>query len=76
MKFGFYSFKFIRDILKVNAKNYASWQTVKGHEDSRTVLVESVLMPLQYPELFSGPMNTWKCVLFHGPPGNFDCDCQ
>lgn len=60
---------FFRDILRVNANNNVPWQNVKGHEATKSILIESVVMPLQYPELFSGIMKPWNCVLLHGPPG-------
>lgn len=64
-----------RDIVD-GCKLNAGWATVKGHAAAKEMLNESVLMPLQYPQLFGGGgggdklgLRPWKCILLHGPPG-------
>ncbi|XP_059621787.1 katanin p60 ATPase-containing subunit A-like 2 [Phlebotomus argentipes] len=57
-----------RDLI-VDSVN-VSWSDVFGARDAKEVLRESVILPLEYPELFrSGKTEPWKCVLLHGPPG-------
>lgn len=47
-----------------------SWSEVIGAKNAKEVLKESVILPLEYPNLFrEGSMEPWKCVLLHGPPG-------
>lgn len=45
------------------------WNNVKGHRAVQSVLVESVVIPMQHPDLFVGVIRPWKCILLHGPPG-------
>ena len=35
----------------------------------KRVLKESLVMPLRYPEYFTGLLQPWKGVLLYGPPG-------
>lgn len=58
-----------RDIFRQNGSQNLHWSNVKGHRAVQNVLVESVVMPLQHPELFVGVIRPWKCILLHGVPG-------
>lgn len=42
---------------------------MKGLDLPIKLLKESVITPLQYPELFVGLTKPWRCILLHGPPG-------
>ncbi|CAG9566379.1 unnamed protein product [Danaus chrysippus] len=55
-----------KDILRVGG---VSWTDIKGLEDAKTILMESVVYPLKYPEVFTGLLEPWRGVLLHGPPG-------
>lgn len=51
-------------------KDYGlTWDSVRGADHAKSILYESVIVPLEYPELFCGGMKSWKSVLMHGPPG-------
>ncbi|KAF4729108.1 Katanin p60 ATPase-containing subunit A-like 2, partial [Perkinsus olseni] len=58
-----------RDILTRNPLVY--WSDVIGCEDAKRSVKEAVVFPLQYPELFHGPLlsESWRGVLLFGPPG-------
>merc|ERR1712093_867629 len=38
-------------------------------ENAKSLLKEAVVMPLKYPQLFTGLLAPWKGVLLFGPPG-------
>lgn len=46
-----------------------NFDNVHGADSAKTILYESVVVPLEYPELFSGGVTSWSSVLMHGPPG-------
>jgi katanin p60 ATPase-containing subunit A1 len=45
------------------------WSDVAGLDDCKRVLKEAVVMPIRYPQLFTGILAPWKGVLLFGPPG-------
>ncbi|XP_022824924.1 katanin p60 ATPase-containing subunit A-like 2 [Spodoptera litura] len=46
-----------------------SWDDVKGLSSAKSLLMESVVYPVRYPEVFTGLLEPWRGVLLHGPPG-------
>uniref|UniRef100_A0A1Q3FT82 Putative aaa+-type atpase n=1 Tax=Culex tarsalis TaxID=7177 RepID=A0A1Q3FT82_CULTA len=56
-----------RDLIKKDL--HQRWSQVKGLDTAVSLLKESVITPLQYPELFVGLAKPWRCILLHGPPG-------
>ncbi|XP_058824141.1 katanin p60 ATPase-containing subunit A-like 2 [Topomyia yanbarensis] len=56
-----------RDLMKKDLHH--RWSQVKGLDTAIKLLKESVVTPLQYPQLFVGLTRPWRCVLLHGPPG-------
>jgi len=56
-----------RDILTRNPA--VSWDSIVGLSHAKSLLKEAVVMPLKYPELFTGLLSPWKGVLLFGPPG-------
>jgi katanin p60 ATPase-containing subunit A1 len=56
-----------RDIFLRNPNT--RWSDVAGLEGAKQLLQEAVVMPLMYPELFTGLLKPWKGVLLYGPPG-------
>merc|ERR1719478_52986 len=57
-----------RDILTKNPG--IAWDTIVGLDNAKGLLKEAVVMPLKYPQLFTGLLAPWKGVLLFGPPGN------
>lgn len=56
-----------RDILTRNPG--VSWDSIVGLGHAKGLLKEAVVMPLKYPQLFTGLLTPWKGVLLFGPPG-------
>eukprot|EP00201_Polytomella_parva_P020671 CAMPEP_0175047344 /NCGR_PEP_ID=MMETSP0052_2-20121109/5538_1 /TAXON_ID=51329 ORGANISM="Polytomella parva, Strain SAG 63-3" /NCGR_SAMPLE_ID=MMETSP0052_2 /ASSEMBLY_ACC=CAM_ASM_000194 /LENGTH=529 /DNA_ID=CAMNT_0016311199 /DNA_START=158 /DNA_END=1743 /DNA_ORIENTATION=- len=45
------------------------WDSVAGLGEAKRLLREAVVLPLRYPQLFTGILSPWKGVLLYGPPG-------
>lgn len=56
-----------RDILTRNPG--VNWNSIVGLDVAKRLLNEAVVMPLKYPQLFTGLLTPWKGVLLFGPPG-------
>ncbi|XP_049288460.1 katanin p60 ATPase-containing subunit A-like 2 [Anopheles funestus] len=56
-----------RDLIRKDLRQ--RWSNIKGLEGPIKVLKESVIAPLEHPELFVGLAQPWRCVLLHGAPG-------
>lgn len=56
-----------RDLIKKDFN--VQWDAIYGSNCAKSVLRESVLLPLEFPELFQGVTKPWKSVLLHGAPG-------
>uniref|UniRef100_A0A182QCL9 AAA+ ATPase domain-containing protein n=1 Tax=Anopheles farauti TaxID=69004 RepID=A0A182QCL9_9DIPT len=56
-----------RDLIRKDLRQ--RWSSIKGLAGPIRVLKESVIAPLEHPELFVGLAQPWRCVLLHGAPG-------
>ena len=56
-----------RDIVRGNLD--VQWDNIKGLEDAKRLLKEAVVMPIKYPQYFTGLLTPWKGILLFGPPG-------
>ena len=45
------------------------WSDVIQADGAKRLLKEAVVMPIKYPQLFTGLLKPWKGVLLYGPPG-------
>jgi len=56
-----------RDIYLENPN--VRWDDISQLHDAKQLLKEAVVMPIKYPQFFSGLLAPWKGVLLYGPPG-------
>ena len=42
---------------------------IAGLAEAKMVLKEAIVLPLQYPHLFTGKRKPWRSILLYGPPG-------
>lgn len=54
-------------ILKV--KPNVPWSDIAGLEGAKDALKEAVILPMRFPQLFTGNRKPWKGILMYGPPG-------
>ena len=56
-----------RDMIQTNPN--VRWDDIAELGEVKRVLKESLVMPLRFPEYFTGLLQPWKGVLLYGPPG-------
>jgi len=47
-----------------------TWNDIKGLEDVKKILNETIVLPTLRPEIFKGLLSPSKGILLYGPPGN------
>lgn len=53
----------------VTEKPNVRWEDVSGLENAKSALKEAVILPIKFPEIFTGSRKPWKGILLYGPPG-------
>mmetsp|Transcript_67424 Transcript_67424/g.78246 ORF Transcript_67424/g.78246 Transcript_67424/m.78246 type:complete len:443 (-) Transcript_67424:64-1392(-) len=53
----------------VKIKPNVPWSNIAGLEGAKDALREAVIMPVRFPQLFTGNRKPWKGILMYGPPG-------
>lgn len=53
----------------VMEKPNVKWNDIAGLEGAKEALKEAVILPIKFPQLFTGKRVPWKGILLFGPPG-------
>lgn len=53
----------------INSNPGISFKDIIGLEHAKKLMKEAVMLPLKYPNLFTGLLEPWKGILLFGPPG-------
>lgn len=50
-------------------KPNVKWDDVAGLEGAKEALKEAVILPVKFPQFFTGKRKPWSGILMYGPPG-------
>ncbi|MCL4129107.1 UNVERIFIED_CONTAM: hypothetical protein GTU68_013067 [Idotea baltica] len=53
----------------VAEKPNVRWEDVAGLEGAKAALKEAVILPIKFPQMFTGKRQAWRGILLFGPPG-------
>ncbi|XGW23460.1 hypothetical protein V3C99_005582 [Haemonchus contortus] len=53
----------------VMEKPNVKWSDIAGLETAKEALKEAVILPIKFPQLFTGNRKPWRGILLFGPPG-------
>jgi len=55
--------------LKLRTVIAVQWDDVAGLEAAKDALKEAVILPVKFPQFFTGKRKPWSGLLLYGPPG-------
>jgi vacuolar protein-sorting-associated protein 4 len=50
-------------------KPHVKWDDIAGLSQAKSSLQEAVILPVKFPQLFTGKRKPWRGILLYGPPG-------
>ncbi|KAH9550633.1 hypothetical protein CY35_10G081700 [Sphagnum magellanicum] len=53
----------------IREKPNVKWEDVAGLESAKQALQEAVILPVKFPQFFTGKRRPWRAFLLYGPPG-------
>ncbi|KAG8387506.1 hypothetical protein BUALT_Bualt02G0028200 [Buddleja alternifolia] len=53
----------------IREKPNVKWNDVAGLESAKQSLQEAVILPVKFPQFFTGKRRPWRAFLLYGPPG-------
>lgn len=53
----------------VQEKPNVTWDDIAGLEQAKEALKEAVILPINFPQLFTGNRKPWSGIMLYGPPG-------
>lgn len=53
----------------IREKPNIKWTDVAGLESAKQALQEAVILPVKFPQFFTGKRKPWRAFLLYGPPG-------
>ncbi|XVE68608.1 hypothetical protein DITRI_Ditri09bG0082100 [Diplodiscus trichospermus] len=57
------------DSVIIREKPDVKWSDVAGLESAKQALQEAVILPVKFPQFFTGKRRPWSAFLLYGPPG-------
>lgn len=55
----------------ITEKPNVKWEDVAGLEQAKKSLQEAVILPIKFPQIFTGSRKPWKGILLYGVSNNF-----
>ncbi|KAK7279039.1 hypothetical protein RJT34_24082 [Clitoria ternatea] len=57
------------DSVIIKEKPNVRWSDIAGLDNAKQALQEAVILPVKFPQFFTGKRQPWRAFLLYGPPG-------